>query len=73
MGKVSVLFQTHVQSVKVEEFSLVSDMAYVVDNAGRLLRAIFEMALSRGLCVFRVEREGGEGVWGGWRGVRRKG
>jgi activating signal cointegrator complex subunit 3 len=33
----------------VDDFSLVSDTAYVVQNASRLLRGVFEIALRKSL------------------------
>ena len=33
---------------QVESFSLVSDMSYVAQNASRIIRALFEIALQRG-------------------------
>jgi len=47
-GKVNVLLQAHISRAKVKEFSLISDLNYIADNSGRILRALFEFALSRG-------------------------
>ncbi|KAK7480723.1 hypothetical protein BaRGS_00027984, partial [Batillaria attramentaria] len=47
-GKVNILLQSYVSRVSVDAFSLVSDMAYVAQNAGRIMRALFEMALRQG-------------------------
>jgi activating signal cointegrator complex subunit 3 len=48
-GKVNILLQTYISQLPLRSFSLVSDMNYVAQNAGRLLRALFEMALRRNL------------------------
>lgn len=46
-GKVNILLQGYVSRVYVEDFALVSDSAYVAQNAGRIIRALLEIALSR--------------------------
>lgn len=43
-SKVNVLLQASISRLSVEAFSLQSDMQYVEQNAGRLLRALFEIA-----------------------------
>jgi replicative superfamily II helicase len=45
--KVLVLFEAYLKQRVVKTFSLISDMAYVVNNAARLLRAMFEIALKK--------------------------
>lgn len=47
-GKVNCLIQTYISREKIEGFSLISDMAYVVQNVSRIARALFEMSLKRG-------------------------
>ncbi|XP_059178780.1 activating signal cointegrator 1 complex subunit 3-like [Physella acuta] len=47
-GKVNILLQSYISRTNVESFSLVSDMAYVAQNAGRIMRALFEVALKNG-------------------------
>ncbi|KAL1410863.1 putative steryl acetyl hydrolase mug81 [Vanrija albida] len=46
-GKVNILLQAHISRVFIEDFALVSDTAYVAQNAGRIIRALLEIALSR--------------------------
>jgi antiviral helicase SLH1 len=46
-GKVNILLQAHISKVFIEDFALVSDAAYVAQNAGRIIRALLEIALSR--------------------------
>jgi antiviral helicase SLH1 len=46
-GKVNVLLQAYISKVYIEDFALVSDSAYVAQNAGRIIRALLEVALSR--------------------------
>lgn len=46
-GKVNILLQTYISRGSLENFSLVSDQAYVVQNASRIVRALFEMALKK--------------------------
>jgi activating signal cointegrator complex subunit 3 len=47
-GKVNILLQSYISKEFVEAFSLVSDMAYTAQNAGRILRGLFEMSLRKG-------------------------
>ena len=46
-GKVNILLQSHISKVFLEDFALVSDSAYVAQNAARIIRALLEIALSR--------------------------
>ncbi|KAG2182998.1 hypothetical protein INT44_005979, partial [Umbelopsis vinacea] len=46
-GKVNILLQSYISNAYVEDFALVSDCAYVAQNAGRIVRALFEIALNR--------------------------
>ncbi|KAF9646774.1 Sec63-domain-containing protein [Thelephora ganbajun] len=45
-GKVNILLQSYISRYGVEDFALVSDQGYVAQNAGRIIRALFEIALS---------------------------
>ena len=45
-GKVNILLQAYISRTFVEDFALVSDSAYVAQNAGRTIRALLEIALS---------------------------
>lgn len=47
-GKVNILLQNYISRCPVETFSLVSDQAYIVQNATRILRALFDMVLRAG-------------------------
>ena len=46
-GKVNILLQTHISRGRVNSFSLMSDMNYVVTNASRIARALFEIVLRK--------------------------
>ncbi|KNZ73815.1 Putative helicase mug81 [Termitomyces sp. J132] len=46
-GKVNILLQGAVSRETVEDFALVSDMAYVMQNGGRIVRALLEIAISK--------------------------
>ncbi|KAG9002686.1 hypothetical protein FRB94_003721 [Tulasnella sp. JGI-2019a] len=46
-GKVNILLQAHISKAYVEDFALVSDMAYAAQNGGRIIRALLEIAISR--------------------------
>lgn len=45
-GKVNTLLQAYISRVYVEDFALASDTAYVAQNTGRIIRALFEVSLS---------------------------
>ncbi|KAI5476145.1 pre-mRNA-splicing helicase BRR2 [Pseudohyphozyma bogoriensis] len=47
-AKINVLLQAYISQLKLDGFALVSDMVYVTQSAGRILRAIFEICLKRG-------------------------
>ncbi|WFD37719.1 RNA helicase [Malassezia japonica] len=47
-GKVNILLQAHVSNLYIDDFALVSDSRYVAQNAGRILLALFDLALDRG-------------------------
>ncbi|RCH92282.1 hypothetical protein CU097_011673 [Rhizopus azygosporus] len=46
-GKVNILLQAYISNAYIDDFALVSDCAYVAQNAGRIARALFEIALNR--------------------------
>ncbi|XP_021900582.1 LOW QUALITY PROTEIN: DExH-box ATP-dependent RNA helicase DExH12 [Carica papaya] len=47
-AKINVLLQAYISQLKLEGLSLTSDMVYITQSAGRLLRALFEIVLKRG-------------------------
>ena len=47
-AKINCLLQSYISQLKLEGFALMSDMVYVTQSAGRILRAIFEICLRRG-------------------------
>jgi pre-mRNA-splicing helicase BRR2 len=47
-AKVNVLLQAYISGLKLDGFTIVADMVFVQQSAGRILRAIFEMCLKRG-------------------------
>ncbi|KAI7862372.1 Sec63 Brl domain-containing protein [Spinellus fusiger] len=47
-AKINVLLQSYISQLKLDGFALVSDMVFVTQSAGRILRAIFEICLKRG-------------------------
>lgn len=47
-AKVNVLLQAYVSNLKLEGLALASDMVYVTQSAGRLMRCLFEICLRRG-------------------------
>ncbi|KAI8370380.1 Sec63 Brl domain-containing protein [Radiomyces spectabilis] len=46
-GKVNILLQAYISNAYIDDFALVSDCAYVAQNAGRIARSLFEIALNR--------------------------
>ncbi|KAG8186270.1 hypothetical protein JTE90_004616 [Oedothorax gibbosus] len=47
-GKVNILLQTYLSGIYIEGFSLISDQAYVAQNATRIARSLFEVCLRKG-------------------------
>jgi antiviral helicase SLH1 len=47
-AKTNILLQSYISRARLEDFALVSDMAYVAQNAARICRALFMIALNRG-------------------------
>ncbi|CAD7959463.1 unnamed protein product [Amoebophrya sp. A120] len=45
--KVSILLQAIISRARIQSFSLTSDMNYIMQNASRLFRAMFEITLTR--------------------------
>ena len=46
-GKVNVLLQAYISRAFIEDFALVSDTGYVAQNAGRIVRALLEIAMAK--------------------------
>ncbi|KAF2274068.1 Sec63-domain-containing protein [Westerdykella ornata] len=46
-GKTNVLLQAHISRARLEDFTLVSDTNYITQNAQRIARALFMIALNR--------------------------
>jgi activating signal cointegrator complex subunit 3 len=46
-GKVNILLQAYLSHAPIKAFALVSDTAYVVQNASRILRGVFDMMLKQ--------------------------
>uniref|UniRef100_A0A667ZUV8 Activating signal cointegrator 1 complex subunit 3 n=1 Tax=Myripristis murdjan TaxID=586833 RepID=A0A667ZUV8_9TELE len=46
-GKINILLQTYIGRGEVDSFSLISDLSYVAQNAARIFRALFEIALRK--------------------------
>lgn len=46
-GKVNVLLQAYISRLYIDDFALISDSGYVVQNAGRISRALFELAVGK--------------------------
>mgnify|MGYP001499968693 CR=1 FL=1 len=44
-SKINVLLQAYISKLRLDGFALVSDMGYVQQSAGRIMRAIFEICL----------------------------
>lgn len=47
-AKVNTLLQIYISRLKLEGFALISDMTYITQSAGRIIRSVFEIALKRG-------------------------
>lgn len=46
-GKVNVLLQAYISRAYIDDFALISDTGYVAQNAGRIVRALLEIAMSK--------------------------
>ncbi|CAF1042145.1 unnamed protein product [Adineta steineri] len=46
-AKINVLLQVYISQLKIDGLALMADMIYIVQNAGRLIRAIFEIVLQK--------------------------
>ncbi|KAL9120054.1 MAG: hypothetical protein Q9187_003393 [Circinaria calcarea] len=46
-AKTNILLQSYISRARLEDFTLVSDSAYVAQNAARICRALFMIALNR--------------------------
>ncbi|KAG2374583.1 hypothetical protein C9374_010602 [Naegleria lovaniensis] len=44
-GKVNVMIQSYISHVKIKNSSLISDCAFIVQSVGRIVRALFEIAV----------------------------
>lgn len=47
-AKTNILLQSYISRLRLEDFTLISDSAYVAQNAARICRALFMIALNRG-------------------------
>ncbi|KAL2207196.1 Sec63-domain-containing protein [Sarocladium strictum] len=47
-AKINVLLQAYISRLQLDGLALMADMVYVTQSAGRILRAIFEIALKKG-------------------------
>ena len=47
-AKINVLLQVYISQIQLDGYALMSDMVYVTQSAGRLLRALFEISLFKG-------------------------
>ena len=53
-GKCAVLLQTYISNVRPQGFTLISDTMYVSQNAGRIARGLFDIALKVCLGLFFI-------------------
>lgn len=47
LAKVNILLQAYISKLKLDGFALMADMVYVVQSAGRLFRAMYDLALRK--------------------------
>ena len=47
-SKMNVLLQAYISGLRLSGYTLMSDMVYVSQSAGRIMRALFEVAMRRG-------------------------
>lgn len=46
-AKINMLLQAYISRLKLDGFALVADMAFIQQSAGRIMRALFEIAIRR--------------------------
>lgn len=55
LAKVNILLQSYISRLRFDGFALNADMNFITQNAGRLLRALYELALKKKLaCVTKM-------------------
>eukprot|EP00466_Bigelowiella_natans_P005264 jgi/Bigna1/53194/estExt_Genewise1Plus.C_160133 len=54
-AKVNVLLQAYISRLSLEGYALMSDMVYITQSAGRVMRAMFEIAQKRGWAAAAVK------------------
>lgn len=47
-AKINVLLQAYISRLRLDGFALMADMVYITQSAGRLIRAMYEIALRKG-------------------------
>jgi pre-mRNA-splicing helicase BRR2 len=47
-SKMNILLQCYISKLKLEGYTLMADMVYISQSAGRILRALFEICIRRG-------------------------
>lgn len=47
-AKINILLQAYISRLKLDGFALMADMVYITQSAGRLIRAMYEIALRKG-------------------------
>ena len=57
-SKINVLLQAYISKSRLEGFALNSDMAYVTQSAGRIMRGLFEIFLKRSWAEIAIETLG---------------
>lgn len=77
-GKVNILMQTYISRGSVNSFSLISDQSFIVQNASRIARALFEIVLRKNWPlmsgrVLRVSKMIEQRVWDSQHPLRQFG
>jgi pre-mRNA-splicing helicase BRR2 len=75
-AKINVLLQAYVSRLKLDGLALASDMVYVTQSAGRLMRCLAEICLKRGwagvaLRALTLCKEVGHRMWAGQSPLRQ--
>ena len=47
-SKINILLQAYISQFKIDGYAISSDMVYISQSAGRIMRALFEICLKRG-------------------------
>ena len=71
-----MLLQAYISQFKLDGYAISSDMVYIAQSAGRILRALFEICIKRGwvqltLCILNVAKMVEKRMWSNMTPLRQ--